>query len=114
MGLNRNLPTTIITIISILLIAVASSCRSQRANEPAIRRYELKGKVETLDLKGKRVTVAHEEIKGYMEAMTMSFAVKDENVLRELKSGDRLQAILIYDSTTNLSWLEDIKVIPNQ
>jgi protein SCO1 len=114
MGLNRNLPTTIITIISILLIATGSSCRSQRANEPAIRRYELKGKVETLDLKGKRVTVTHEEIKGYMEAMTMSFAVKDENVLRELKSGDRVQATLVYDSTTSLSWLEDIKVTPNQ
>jgi Cu/Ag efflux protein CusF len=57
------------------------------------------------------VTIAHDEIKGYMDAMTMSFAVKDENVLRELKSGDRAQATLVYDSSTNLSWLEDLKVI---
>jgi Cu/Ag efflux protein CusF len=46
-----------------------------------------------------------------MDAMTMSFAVKDENVLKELKSGDQVQAILVYDSSTNLSWLEDLKVI---
>jgi protein SCO1 len=76
-----------------------------------VRRYELKGRVESLDFNGKRLTVAHEAIKGYMEAMTMSFPVADENVLRELKSGDQVQAILIDDSSTSRKWLEDIKVI---
>ncbi|MCI0662714.1 MAG: copper-binding protein, partial [Acidobacteria bacterium] len=107
---NSNLAAAILTIISLLLIAVTISCRSRRANEPVVRRSELRGRVESLDFNRKRVTVAHEEIKGYMEAMTMSFAVKDENVLRELKSGDQVQATLVYDSSTNLSWLEDIKV----
>lgn len=86
-------------------------CRSRRADEQVVRRYELKGRVESLDLPGKRVTIAHREIKGYMEAMTMSFAVKDETVLRELRSGDQVQAVLIFDSSTNISWLEDIKVM---
>jgi Cu/Ag efflux protein CusF len=96
---------------SLLLIVVSVACRTQRTNEPVVRRYEIKGRIESLDLNQKRVTIAHEEIKGYMDAMTMSFAVKHENVLRELKSGDRAQATLVYDSSTNLSWLEDIKVI---
>ena len=103
--------TTITALISLLLIAFTVSCRSQRANEPVVRHYELKGRVESLDFDRKRVTVNHQEIKGYMDAMTMSFAVKDENVLKELKSGDQVQAILVYDSSTNLSWLEDLKVI---
>jgi Cu/Ag efflux protein CusF len=110
MNLNRKISTTIITTISLILITVTISCRSQRPEQPVVRRYELKGRVESLDFNRKRVTVAHEAIKDYMEAMTMSFAVKDENVLRELKSGDQVQAMLVYDSSTNLSWLEDIKV----
>jgi protein SCO1 len=110
MNFNRVKPITITALISMLLIASTISCRSQRVDAPVVRRYELKGRVESLDFNRKRVTVAHEAIKGYMEAMTMSFAVKDENVLRELKSGDQVQAMLIYDSSTNLSWLEDIKV----
>jgi Cu/Ag efflux protein CusF len=102
--------TAITALISLSLIAFTISCRSQRTDKPVVRRYELKGRVESLDFNRKRVTVAHEAIKDYMEAMTMSFPVKDENVLRELKSGDQIQAVLIYDSSTSLSWLEDIKV----
>lgn len=111
MNLNRKLPTRIIILISLILIAITASCRQQPADQPVVRRYEFKGRVESLDFNRKRVTVAHEAIKDYMEAMTMSFAVKDENVLRELKSGDQVQAMLVYDSSTNLSWLEDIKVL---
>jgi Cu/Ag efflux protein CusF len=110
MILNRKIRTTTIILISLIGIALLISCRSQRKDEPVVRRYELKGRVESLDFNGKRVTVAHEAIKDYMEAMTMSFPVKDENVLRELKSGDQVQATLIDDSSTNLRWLEDIKV----
>ena len=103
---------TTTALISLLLIAFTVACRSQQASEPALRRYELKGRVESLDFKRKRVTVAHEEIKNYMEAMTMSFAVKDENKLQELKSGDEVRATLVHDYSTNLRWLEDIKVTP--
>jgi protein SCO1/2 len=110
MNFNRVKTPTITALISVILITLSISCRSQRTDEPVVRRYELKGRVESLDFDRKRVTVAHEAIKGYMDAMTMSFAVKDENVLRELKSGDQVQAMLVYDSSTNLSWLEDIKV----
>src|SRR5262245_36377256 len=109
--LFRNL-SSFLAALSLSFIIVAGSCnRTPRTEQPAIRRYELKGRVESLDFEGKRVTVAHEDIKDYMDAMTMSFAVKDESVLRQLKSGDRVQATLVYDSSTNLTWLENIKVI---
>jgi Cu/Ag efflux protein CusF len=107
----RVLPAIIASVIILWLIGASACNRAPHIEQPVIRRYELKGRVESLDFDRKRVTIAHEEIKDYMEAMTMSFAVKDENILRQLKSGDRLQAILVYDTSTNLSWLEDIKVI---
>jgi Cu/Ag efflux protein CusF len=111
MILKSKIRTTTIILISLAAITFLISCRSERKDEPVVRRYELKGRVESLDFNGKRLTVAHEAIKGYMEAMTMSFPVADENVLRELKSGDQVQAILIDDSSTSRKWLEDIKVI---
>ena len=100
-----------VSFLSSYFIGVNACHRAPRTEQPALRRYELKGRVESLDFDRKRVTVAHEDIKDYMEAMTMSFAVKDESVLRQLKPGDRLQATLVYDSSTSLSWLEDIKVL---
>jgi Cu/Ag efflux protein CusF len=117
-GTNENLKLfrwfcyfSFVSCFCLLIIGESACSRAPRTEQPAIRRYELKGRVESLDFDRKLVTVAHEEIKDYMDAMTMSFAVKDENLLRQLKSGDRLQATLVYDSSTNLSWLEDIKVI---
>lgn len=96
-------------------LALTSACRSRSksppAGQPVIRRYELKGRVESLDFDRQRVTIAHDEIKGYMDGMTMSFAVNDAEVLRKLKSGDQVQAALVHDSATNRTWLEEIKLI---
>ncbi|HKX26816.1 MAG TPA: copper-binding protein [Blastocatellia bacterium] len=105
-------PAVVALSFNLLLMAMACHRRAQPGPEPAVRRYEVKGRVETLDLGGRRVTIAHQEIKGYMDAMTMSFAVKDENLLQGLKSGDQVEATLVYDSSTNLSWLEDLKRSP--
>ncbi len=101
-----------ILIISVIsLILPAAGCRSTQPDQtvqPVVRRYQLTGRVESIDFERNRVTINHEEIKDYMDAMTMSFAVKDEKILRRLKSGDRIRATLVHDSSTNLSWLEEV------
>jgi len=51
------------------------------------------------------VTIAHEEIKGYMEAMTMPFTLFNEDVYSELKPGSQILVTLIVDQ--GRSWLED-------
>ena len=43
----------------------------------------------------KQVIIEHEEVKGYMEAMTMPFPMKDDAALNKLKKGDKIQATLI-------------------
>lgn len=98
--------------ISILLVLVlcGSACKPAQAPLPEVREYQLKGRVESVDLAKKRAVVAHEEIKDYMKPMTMSFAIPDETVLKGLKSGDQIEAKLVYDSRTNLSWLENVRV----
>ncbi|MFZ4628015.1 MAG: copper-binding protein [Blastocatellia bacterium] len=77
-----------------------------------VREYSLRGRVETIDPGRKRAVIAHEEIPGYMKPMTMGFSIPDEKVLQSLHSGDRIEARLVFDPKTNLSWLEGVQVIP--
>ena len=90
--------------VSAALFAVAlalSACGGRRANE---RRYELKGKVVGVDRAKGTVAVEHEEIKGYMAAMTMDFPLRDADALKVVEVGDRIQATLVV--TDDAFWLE--------
>lgn len=52
------------------------------------------GTVKKLDLKAKKVTLIHEELKNLeMPGMTMVFEVKDDAVLSKLKEGAKVQFV---------------------
>ena len=89
-------------IVAALSVAVAA-CGPGDGNA---QRYELKGKVEHVDKRGSAVTIAHEEIKDYMPAMTMPFKLKDESIYDELAPGDQVTATLVVAGSR--SWLEDV------
>jgi protein SCO1/2 len=57
--------------------------------------YKLRGKVVSTNSSTGEVTVNHEAIPGFMEAMTMPYKVKDENILSELHTGDAITADLL-------------------
>ena len=92
------------TLCLLLLCALLAAC--QPAKAPEGKRYELKGKVVSVDRVQQRVTIAHGEIRGYMDAMTMPFNVKDAAVVNDISIGDTIQATLFVSDTD--SWLEDI------
>jgi protein SCO1/2 len=73
------------------------------------QRYELKGTVVSVDQRGETVTIAHQEIPGYMEAMAMPFKPKDHWVLDQAQPGNRIQATLVVDGLR--SWLEDVVIM---
>lgn len=78
-----------------------SACSGKRAEE---RRYELKGKVVGVDRAKGEVSVEHEEVKGYMPAMTMPFPLRDPDALKVVEVGDHIQATLVV--TDDTYWLE--------
>ncbi|HSE15539.1 MAG TPA: SCO family protein [Pyrinomonadaceae bacterium] len=78
-----------------------AACR--RGNE---KRYDFKGKVIVVEPEKHLVTVSHEDIKGYMPAMTMPFTVKSESDLQILAPDDEITATLVIDGKH--SWLEDL------
>ena len=58
------------------------------------------------------VTIAHEEIKGYMPGMTMPFTVRDESDLQMLVPNAEVTATLVVDGSH--SWLENLFVVTKQ
>lgn len=101
-----------VVLLSSLLAACAESKASVSSppTDSEVQRYALKGQVVAANVKHHKVVIAHEDIPGYMEAMTMPFTLLDEQVLRVLKRGDRVQATLMFESQTNRTWLENFVV----
>jgi protein SCO1 len=76
----------------VLLLAFAIllvSCGSKPPEAPTgpEERYPMRGEVVSLDEKGQIAKIKHEEIKGWMDAMTMDFPVKDKSDFEKLKVG---------------------------
>ena len=91
----------------LLLSVFLAACQS--APEPQGRRFELKGTIVSVDKARQEATISHEEIKGYMEAMTMPYKIKDAWVFDVLKPGDEVQATLVVTDTSG--WLEQVVVV---
>jgi protein SCO1/2 len=67
------------------------------APKPAARAtvdYPLVGVVRELDTAKGRVTIHHEAIPGFMDAMTMPFQVKDHGLLEDVRVGDEVEGTL--------------------
>lgn len=78
---------------------------------PNAKRYELTGTVVSVDAANKTAAIAHEEIKGFMEPMTMDFRFRDAWVWEALAPGAKVRADLVVDNEQGKSWLENVTVI---
>jgi protein SCO1 len=94
-------------ILTALLFTLSAGCGGTRPQANALR-YPLKGKVVSVDKDRHHVTVAHDEIPGFMEAMTMPFAIRDEWPFRVLAPGQQITATLVVEA--GRSWLENITI----
>jgi Cu/Ag efflux protein CusF len=106
-----------ITALCVGLMACSSSPKQSDAHMAAPaqsqqtqpQRFDLKGKVVSIDKPGKKLTVDHEDIPGFMGAMTMAYPVKDEHLLDNLSPGDQVTAKVV--STGGGFWLENIVTV---
>jgi protein SCO1 len=107
--------------IVIFLALLLPSCKStaNESNGSDAKRYPFKGKVVSVDKAKKTATIDHEEIPGFMSAMTMSFPIHEDWVWNELTPGSEIQAELVVDNKAKDSyWLEKVGIVsapnPNQ
>jgi len=105
-----NKKTFPLILIAVFLFACAGfwGCRQPPSRSPTEKRYDFKGKVVTVEKDKHSVTIAHEDIKDYMPAMTMSFAVKDDWAFDVLVPGDHVSAVYVVDGTQ--SWLQELVI----
>jgi protein SCO1/2 len=99
-------PRVIIVSCCIALTLGLVGCGSLWASSG--KRYDLQGKVVAVDPTAREVTVAHQDIKGYMPGMVMPFSLKDDAMLNLLKPGDEIKATLVVDGPS--IWLEKVAV----
>jgi protein SCO1/2 len=72
-------------------------------------RYPLHGTVVSVDREKRTLTIAHDDIPGFMPAMTMEFVVreKDEALLEPVSAGDEIKATGVVTHY----WLEELVVV---
>ena len=98
-------------ILFALAIALAVPCampaQQQSGQQKAAKKsFTLRGVVEGVDAKAGRLTVNHEKVEGWMDAMTMAYSVDKPADLERVKVGDKIEATVYQDEYK----LYDIKV----
>ena len=93
------------------LLLCAAACQQKQPPLPptgvAFKTYRGTGVVEFVDRGERIVKINHEEIKDYMEAMTMDFHVREARLLDPVKPGDKVDFVL--EDAANVVVLTEIK-----
>ena len=105
---------------SLLALLVLAGCHSgQKPLTPSsanqnYKVYHLRGKVVSTDPARGEVTLDHEAIPGFMEAMTMPYKLKDPGILSELHPGDVITADVLVSPDPDADYLLDHIVVVAQ
>ena len=91
-----------VSCLSAILVVSACARSDQRT-------FTLQGQVLSLEPARKMLTIKHEEIRGFMPAMTMPYEVRDAKLLDGLAAGDLINATLVVVS--NSAYLSTIKKV---
>ena len=80
-----------------MTLSLAAGCHSPdtvsvRAPEQQFKTYPLRGKIVSTNPGAGEVTIEHQAIPGFMEAMTMPYRLRDTRILGELHPGDMITA----------------------
>src|SRR3954471_589379 len=80
------------TLLAALSIVCAAACARGRS-------YELNGQILAIDAARHEITIKHEDIKGFMPGMTMTFKVRDAKILDGRAAGDLIRGTLVVNDT---------------
>ena len=113
---------TTVGLLVILCLLVIGCQSNNSTNAPAtnppgaaeksgeLKRYPLKGTIVSVDAGAHKATINHQEIPGFMGAMTMAYPVKNDAELQVVSSGDEITADVVVDPNNNM-WVEKFTVV---
>jgi len=79
------------------------------AKDSSVKRYNLTGRVVSIDKPTHSINVDGDDIPGFMAAMTMPYQVKDAGVLDKVAPGDRIKAEIVMGSDG--AYLENVVLV---
>jgi Cu/Ag efflux protein CusF len=98
--------TAIVSVGLVILSACGPSQSAKKTDEndakvtsaakaAGVKRYNLTGRVVSIDKSTRSINVDGDAIAGFMAAMTMPYQVKDASVLEKLSPGDQIKAEIV-------------------
>jgi protein SCO1/2 len=104
-------------LLALIFLAGCHSSQKSAATSSAgtnFKVYHLRGKVVSTNAATGEVTLDHEAIPGFMEAMTMPYKLKDASILGELHPGDVITADVLVSQDPDAEVLLDHIVVVAQ
>jgi protein SCO1 len=100
------------SLLVLALIALLAGCKNEQLPRTSMsatlhapqKTFLVRGKVVAVD--GAQITLDHEAIPGFMDAMVMPYKLKDPSVASELHPGDRITATIL--ATTDGTEFHDV------
>lgn len=96
----------------VLVIGVLMAATPARSQPPGARSHAFRGRVVSVNAQAGTLSVANENVEGWMAPMTMGYKVDKPDVLKQLKAGDTIAATVydndfstLYNVDDNLSFI---------
>jgi protein SCO1/2 len=113
-GMQPRTRTTIFRVVVLGCLGLLAACGPSRnaqqtgakGENASVKRYQLTGRVVSIDKPARSINVDGDEIPGFMAAMTMPYPVKDAAVLDKLSPGDQIKAEIVLGNEG--AYLENI------
>ena len=90
---NNGVQLPVLAVVALCLCVIAVACRGS-----SDRSYQLKGQVLSVDQARQELTVKHDDIPGFMPAMTMAYKVRDASALQPRLPGELITATLVVEA----------------
>lgn len=90
----------LLTMLALMsVVATVAGCKKQEAPAaPAVTKtFKIRGKIVAADAADAKITLDHEAIPGFMDAMVMPYKVADPSIMSELHAGDSITADVLVD-----------------
>lgn len=92
------------------IAVLAALCLLLTGCQSGSKQFSLHGKVMAKDEAAGELTVKHDDIPGFMPAMTMPYKVQDRDALRDVQPGDTIDAELISVNGGKEFWLQSFRI----
>lgn len=112
--MHRLLASSLLAVVALAGCRSGQQAKTQPAANPTYKVYHLRGKVVSTSPATGEVTLDHEAIPGFMDAMTMPYKLKDPSILSELHPGDVITADVLVSQDADASVLLDHIVVVAQ